>query len=220
VQPHARIIAILREPTSLLRSLHLQLLQTHDETEKSLQRALRMEPDRRAGRRIPRSSWRPQLLLYSDYVRYTEQLRRYQTAFGEKQMLVLIYDDYRHSNEAVVRDVLRFLDVDDSVPVAEVEANETVRLRSRRVDDVVLALSVGHGPVSRYAKAAVKSLTPQRLRRRALELTWRRVVYGTPRPPDERFLVELRQRFKPEVVALSEHLGRDLVTLWGYDKVR
>ena len=28
---------------------------------------------------------------------------------------------------------------------------------------------------------------------------------------------ELRERFKGEVVALSEYLERDLVTLWGYD---
>ena len=40
-----------------------------------------------------------------------------------------------------------------------------------------------------------------------------------PRAPDENFVLELRRRFKPEVVALSEHLGRDLVTLWGYDAV-
>ena len=30
---------------------------------------------------------------------------------------------------------------------------------------------------------------------------------------------ELRARFKPEVVALSEYLGRDLVSLWGYRDV-
>ena len=29
---------------------------------------------------------------------------------------------------------------------------------------------------------------------------------------------ELRRRFKGEVVALSEYLGRDLVTLWGYGR--
>lgn len=28
---------------------------------------------------------------------------------------------------------------------------------------------------------------------------------------------ELRRRFKPEVEALSDNLGRDLLTLWGYD---
>jgi hypothetical protein len=30
---------------------------------------------------------------------------------------------------------------------------------------------------------------------------------------------ELRVRFKAEVVALSEYLGRDLVSEWGYDRV-
>ena len=32
-------------------------------------------------------------------------------------------------------------------------------------------------------------------------------------------LIALRSRFKPEVVALSEYLERDLLTLWGYDDV-
>jgi hypothetical protein len=32
-------------------------------------------------------------------------------------------------------------------------------------------------------------------------------------------MLELRRRFKGEVVALSEYLGRDLVTLWGYDSI-
>ena len=31
-------------------------------------------------------------------------------------------------------------------------------------------------------------------------------------------MLELRRRFKGEVVALSEYLGRDLVRLWGYDR--
>ena len=30
-------------------------------------------------------------------------------------------------------------------------------------------------------------------------------------------MMELRRRFSSEVSALSEYLGRDLVSLWGYD---
>jgi hypothetical protein len=45
------------------------------------------------------------------------------------------------------------------------------------------------------------------------------VLYGSPAAPDEEFMAELRRRFKGEVVALSEYLDRDLVTLWGYDGV-
>ena len=43
LQPDARIIAILREPASFLRSLHLQLLQTHVETERDLRKAIALE---------------------------------------------------------------------------------------------------------------------------------------------------------------------------------
>jgi hypothetical protein len=32
-------------------------------------------------------------------------------------------------------------------------------------------------------------------------------------------MLELRRRSKGEVVALSEYLDRDLVTLWGYDSI-
>jgi hypothetical protein len=30
---------------------------------------------------------------------------------------------------------------------------------------------------------------------------------------------EIRRRYRPEVEALSEYLDRDLVRLWGYDKL-
>jgi hypothetical protein len=219
VQPQARIIAILREPSSFLRSLHLQLLQTHVEVEKDLRKALALEAARREGRQIPRRSHRPQLLLYSDHVRYVEQLRRYHELFGRERVLVLIYEEFRRENEATVRNVLRFLGVDDRAPVEVTKANPTVRMRSQQLDDLVHAVSVGRGPVSRAAKATVKSLTPERVRRRALRLTQRRVVHGAPPADDAELMVELRRRFKPEVAALSDYLGRDLLALWGYDSI-
>src|ERR1700722_15376404 len=92
LRPDARIIAILREPASFLRSLHLQLLRTHVEGVKDLRRAIELEQPRRAGRKVPRRSHRPQLLRYSDHVRYVEQLQRYREVFAAEQLLVLIYD--------------------------------------------------------------------------------------------------------------------------------
>jgi sulfotransferase family protein len=217
VQPDARIIAILREPASFLHSLHLQLLQTHVESEKSLRRAIALEGARRQGKHIPRRSHRPQLLQYSELVRYVEQLRRYHALFGRERVLVLIYDDFRRDNEASVRSVLRFLEVNDEHPIEVLHANPSVRMRSQRLDDAVHAVSVGHGRFSRAVKATLKTLTSRRLRRDALRVTQRRVVYGSLQPPDEDFMLELRRRLKGEVVALSEYLDRDLVSLWGYD---
>ena len=118
-------------------------------------------------------------------------------------MLVLIYDDFRADNAAAVRQLLRFLGVDEREPLATVESNPSVQVRSQRLHELVHALSVGRGPVSRAAKGAVKTLTPRRLRRSALHATQRGVVYAAPEPLDEQLQAELRRRFAPEVHALS-----------------
>ncbi len=216
--PDARIIAILREPAGFLRSLHQQLLRTHVESKKRLGDAIALEPARRQGKRIPRRSHRPQLLMYSDHCRYTEQLRRYHAVFPREQVLVLIYDDFRADNEGTVRTVRRFLGVDDTLPVEITDANaSTISMRSQQVDELLNRVSVGRGPVSRAVKAGVKAVLPQELRRSAISATQRNLVMGPPPPPEEEVMAGLRRRFKGEVVALGEYLDRDLVTLWGYD---
>jgi len=219
VQPDARIIAILREPANFLRSLHLQSVRNHAETETNFRKALALEDARRRGEAIPAGAIRPQELLYSEHVRYVEQLRRYHDAFAAEQVLVLIYEDFRADNEAVARRVLRFLEVDDTGPIEQVEPNATVRVRSRRLYDLVRAVYLGHGPAAKAAKTAIKALTPRQLRRDAHVTVRRRVLFGSPQPPDEALMTELRHRFKSEVVALSEYLDRDLVKLWGYDRL-
>ncbi|HSZ70328.1 MAG TPA: sulfotransferase [Solirubrobacteraceae bacterium] len=219
-KPDARIVAVLREPASFLRSLHMQFVETHVEPKNSLRKALALEDARSRGRHVPQHSPFPaKVLLYSNYTRYVEQLRRYHAVFAPEQVLVLIYDDFRADNEAAVRRVLCFLGVDDTVPVAVREANPTVRVRAQQLEQLMSAVSIGHGPLSRSAKAAVKLLAPRPLRRAALVGIRRRIVWSEPEAPEERLMLELRRRFKGEVVALSEYLDRDLVTLWGYDRL-
>jgi Sulfotransferase family len=217
VQPAARIIAILREPASFLRSFHLQCVESHVETEQDLRRALALEGVRREGREIPPMCYRPEALLYSEHVRYVQQLRRYEEVFGAQRMLVLIYEDFRRDNRAALAQVLRFLGGDEMRPTDPIQANPTIRARSRKLDELSRSLSHGGGATSRAVKATVKMLTPKKLRRRAFQAAQRRVVYTEPRPPDQELMLELRRHFKGEVVALSEYLDRDLVTLWGYD---
>jgi hypothetical protein len=215
--PDGRIIVILREPASFLRSLHMQWVETYIETESDFAKALALEPRRREGRAIPRYTYWPQVLLYSEHVRYVEQLRRYHAVFAPEQVKVLIYDDFRADNEATMRDVLRFLDVDATVPIEPVEANPTVRPRSQLLNEAVHAIGVGRGPVSRTIKEAIKAVTPAGPRREAFKAVKTKVLAAAPRPPDDALLRELRLRHRGEVQALSDYLGRDLLALWGYD---
>lgn len=204
VRPDARIIVILREPASFLRSYHLQCVRNYDENKTDFREAMELVEARRKGKRMPLFSQSPGVLLYSDHVKYVEQLRRFHAVFPPENVLVLIYDDFRRDNEKTVREVLRFLEVDDTDPIPPVKL-ESLRIpRSRLLDQFARGLTMVRrekgkpGPLSRAI--------------------WRRVLRDPP-PPDEQFMLELRRRFKPEVAALSEYLDRDLVALWGYDRI-
>jgi Sulfotransferase family len=211
LEPRARIIAILREPADFLRSMHLELLKDHNEIEKDLRKAIAREQRLRDSKPV---------LSYSDErVEYTAQVRRYHEAFGEDQVLVLIYDDYRADAEGTVRRVLRFLDVDETLPIARSEANRSVAVRSPRAYEMMRSLYLGRGAAARAIGAGIKVVTSRRIRHAGLGTVRKRMIFGKPPPPDEELMLELRCRFKPYVVELSEYLGRDLVGLWGYDRI-
>jgi hypothetical protein len=217
VAPDARIVAIVREPASFLRSVHVQAVQAGREPQRDLRKALALEDARREGRRVPRELSSPDWLLYSRHVRYVEQLRRFHAEFPPERVLVLVYDDYRDDNEATVRKVQRFLEIDDTLPVAPVQSMQTVStVRFTSLHPISRRLRLARhrpevaGPIAR----SVHALSSKRLR-----VLWRRAVYTDAAAPDEQLTRELRRRFAPEVQALSEYLDRDLVSLWGYDRI-
>ncbi len=211
VQPQARIVAILREPASFLRSLHLQLLQSGVETETDLGRAIRRERREAASK--------PVLRYADDRFEYVAQLRRYEEAFGEQRVLALVYDDFRSDNAATLQRVLAFLGLSARAPGASAEANPTVFVRAPRVQGLIRSLALGEGPAGRAAGTAIRALVPAELRRRGMRALGRATVSTEPPPADERLMLELRRRYSHEVQALSEHLGRDLVSEWGYDRL-
>lgn len=215
VRPDARIIAILREPASFLRSLHMQFLRTDIENEPDFRTAIELEGERAQGRRMPRSSTRPQLLLYSEHIRYVEQLRRYHEVFPPEQVLVLIYEDFRADNEGTVRGIERFLGIDDTLPVAAVTVNPAEGVRSSRLNWLVRSVYIGDSVAGRVARSAIKTLTSQRVRRGALGTVRRAQVADVP-AADTQFMAELRRRYRSEVESLSDYLDRDLVAFWEY----
>jgi hypothetical protein len=218
LRPDARIIAILREPASVLRSLHLEFLNIHAESEKSFAKAMALESRRAEGKSIPRNSTRPMFLPYAQHVRYVEQLQRFHAVFAPEQVLVLIYEEYRADNAATIAQVLRFLDVDASLELAPVQSNPSHGIRSPRVDALVRSLYLGRGGVSRRGKQAIKALTTPAMRKRALAAQ-RSARVAQASAVDQELMLELRRRFRDEVIALGDYLQRDLLTLWGYDRL-
>jgi hypothetical protein len=197
----------------------MELLQDHVETEKDFGKAVEREEAKRRAQASADTSVEKGLMYTPERVAYVEQLRRFHAVFPREQVLVLIYDDFRSDNEATLRHVLRTLKVDDTVALEVKDANPTVGVRSARMNELVRSLYMGQGPAARAAKGAIKTVTPQQLRRDGLGAFRRKVLYGKPLPVDEALMLKLRRRSKEEVLALSEYLDRDLVTLWGYDGI-
>jgi hypothetical protein len=219
LRPDASIIAILREPASFLRSLHLQLLQNKNEVETDFRTALTLDGPRREGRMIPHEMYWPAALIYSDRVRYVEQLRRYEQAFGRDRMLVLIYDDLRSDNVATVRRVLRFLDVDDSVSLQAEWVNPSGLRRRDPVAMLTKKVRDGREPGFATVRRMLDAVATDRVRETVMPRLRRKLLWEDAPPPDEELMREIRERYKGEVQAASEYLGRDLVSLWGYDKL-
>ncbi len=230
VQPAARIIALLREPASFVRAYHLHCVRGLVETERDLRTAIALEERRHRGEMLPRGVRATNRLFYCDHVRYVEQLERFEAEFGRERMLVLVYEDFRRDNDATARAVMRFLEVDDTVAldIAQGDQAENLRRNGRRhravrlqpLHRAALALQLARRQPARAGRLAgtVDALTPRWLRSEAVENLARRAVFSTP-PADAQLMSELRVRFKPQVEALSEYLGRDLVAVWGYDRI-
>ncbi len=221
VAPDARIVTIFREPASFLRSFHLQSVHNHVETAKSFQRAIELEPARRRGKKIPRFSQSPETLLYSDHVHYTEQLRRFHSHFPPEQVLVLIYDDFRAQNAATVARVISFLGLESIGEVVPVETGTLPSIRSltlHQLERVVLVARRNPNSSSPLLRA-VNSVLPSSWHSERLQTAWRKAVYGPPEVPDPGFMEELRRRFRGEVESFGEYIGRDLIALWGYDRL-
>jgi hypothetical protein len=213
--PQARAIAILREPVSFLRSFHLACVRSGLEDERDLRRALELEPQRREGKRIPPGCRAPGRLLYSEHVRYVEQLGRFERALSPEQVHVIVYDDLRRENERTARAALRFLGVDGTLAldISNSSGRQRKAVRNAPLHRLAIALKrARRWPDSAPAPLrALDALTP-----RWLEVAARRATYAPAEQLDKQLTAELQERFEPEVTALAEHLGRDLLREWGY----
>jgi len=120
-----------------------------------------------------------------------------------------------------VRQVLRFLDVDDTLAIPAVELESLRTPRYVLLDQLMRGLFMARrSRVGKPVSRALDALTPGPLQRSSrLGSVWRRIRYVETPPSDEELMLELRRRFKSEVEALSDYLGRDLVSLWGYDSI-
>lgn len=209
--PDARIIIMLRNPVSMLYSLHSHQLWTGNEDIRDFGAALEAEPDRKAGRRIPPRSVPKGGLLYTEVARFSEQVARYYEVFGRERVIVVLADDFKKDNAGVYLSVLRFLgarteglDMDAILAQDAWTRNENKAPRSRLVTrflkhprNQAAMRGTARGPLPGWR-------TLLRALRRA------NIRYGERPPMDAAVKARLTATMAPEVRALGALIGRDL----------
>ncbi len=91
--PDSRFVVAVRDPLTMLPSLHKRLIFTGDENIRRFEDAWAAIPDRAAGRRIPWSAIDPQWLRYDEAARYGSYIEQLFAAVGKKNCLVIVFDD-------------------------------------------------------------------------------------------------------------------------------
>lgn len=204
--PAARIIIMLRNPVDMVYSLHSQAVSSGNEDCLNFSEALDAEAERREGRRMPDIADFPQGLLYTDIARYPGQLKRYLSCFTREQVKILLFDDFAAATEAVYRETLRFLGVDDpDLDVDFTPANPHRRLRSVALEHFLKKRRGLRDMVKRTAPGLYSRLYSQFHRFNAVEVRRDAMDSGTR--------ARLCNLFADDVSELGGLIGRDL-THW------
>lgn len=204
--PEARIIVMLRQPAELIHSLHAQLISQGDEDVTDFATALDLEPDRKAGRRIPKGVKVPDDgLFYREVARLGSQLERYLTVFPSEQVHVIFFEDFSADPQGEVDKVRAFL----GLPPGIAPIDTSIRNPASRPRSQLLTRFLYHPPD--WAIAMARRLAPRAalvtLRdriRRFNDVKAQRV----PLAPGLRDA--LTREFEPEIAKLEALTGRNL----------
>jgi hypothetical protein len=118
--PNSRFVVGVRDPFSLLPSLHKRLLFTGDESLSRFEDAWAAVPDRAAGRRIPWSTIDPRWLRYDEAARFATYVERLFEAVGKDRCLVMVFDDLVQDSAAQHRRLIEFSGLPE-VPSPEIK---------------------------------------------------------------------------------------------------
>lgn len=200
--PNARLVAILRDPVERAFSHYLFFSQAGRESSATFQEALQAESDRI--RRNIYSGW-----FYRDRGYYYAQLKRYFDLFPREQLRIHLYQDFCADRKGVVRDVLRFLEVDESLLPDIGEKHNVIAVPRSRIINAALNRQTRLRPL-------VRACLPAQGRKRLLNWLNRLNSKRPQLAPEIR--AELIEGYRDDILKLQDLIGRDLSAWLRVDK--
>ena len=194
--PDARLIAILRNPADRAYSNFLHCVRGGRESIVDFAEALRVEEERIKG------NWGP-LWHYKQKGFYYAQVKRYLDTFGRDSFRVWLYEDLRTQPLDVLRDVLEFLEVDETfVPDMSIEHNTSALPRNKTLYRAAKKLAARNSVLK---LAILERCLPAGLRRYV-----KRRIFVQPPPFPAEIREQLLASYTEDILKLQDLIGRDL----------
>ncbi|MFW6283547.1 MAG: sulfotransferase family protein [Minisyncoccales bacterium] len=213
--PEAKIIALFREPVDFLRSWQKQRLKDGLENITDFKKALNMEETRKK----KSHKYKPfyERLFYSEWVKFSNHLKRYLDFFPAKNIKVIIYEDFKKDNQKIVDEICSFLGI-EKIDINEKHVNARKKFRFQKLR----VLFTKNSLIGRY----INNLPPK-LEKVKRYLIQKMIAKEDKSEINREYKKELMREYKSEVINLNKLLhkynlmdkDRNLVKFWRYNQV-
>jgi len=216
--PNAKFVIALRDPLSMLPSLHARLLVTGDETIRDFPTAWAKIGERAQGKSLPKRAVDPRWLRYDWAGQLGQNVERFLAAVGPERCHIILFDDLAADPQRTYGEMCSFLGLEPWAGTRfEVQRiNKTIRIgwlqrllkRPPKAIRTALAGEKFHqrekkvGTTDSPALAAIF-----RVRKRLLE--WNKVP-AKREPLDPGVRQQIIERLRDDVILLSKTIDRDL----------
>ena len=216
--PEAKFVIALRDPLSMLPSLHSRLLVTGDETIRDFKEAWAKIGERAEGKSLPKRAADPRWLRYDWAGQLGAAVERFVATVGRERCHIILFDDLAADPQGTYRELCRFLGIEpwDGTSFEVQRFNKTIRIgwlqrllkRPPKAIRTALAGEQFHKREKKVGTSEGATLsTIFRIRKRLLE--WNKVP-AKRKPLDPGVRAEIIERHRDDVILLSKVIDRDL----------
>ncbi|MCK6419068.1 MAG: sulfotransferase domain-containing protein [Alphaproteobacteria bacterium] len=200
--PHAKFIALIRNPIDMAQSWHAQLVYSLWEKEDDFQTSWRLQD---TPRKFPSYVDEPRLFRYRDVCALGSQIERFFETIPAEQRLVLVFDDLQHDTQKIYEQVINFLGIPQDGRTHFPRINERKSHAAQGIARLIRHLSNIFTPIKRALRRAYPHL-PSSILKSLYDWQSRFETRPTLAP---HFHDELKAAFSPEVRKLEKLLARD-----------
>ena len=216
--PDSKFVIALRDPLSMLPSLHARLLVTGDENIREFPKAWAKVDERARGKSIPRSAVDPRFLRYDEAGKFGRNVAQFLKVVGRERCHFVLFDDLSRDPQGAYRDLCHFLGIKpwEDTNFAAQRKNKSIRFGwlqrlLKRPPKSVRTVLAGEKYRQREKKLdakegkAIAAIFAVRTRL----LDWNKIP-AKRQELDPKLRSQIIERLRDDVILLSKTIDRDL----------